>query len=303
MNIEQAKRIPLAEILDKLGCHRTQQKNTESWYLSPFRNEKTASFKVNHTRNVWYDHGQGIGGDTVGLVCLHLRASGEHSTVSDALRWLTNMMGYATRIEPIDNFPPPKRDGKLKKLSVTALSSPALIRYLGLRGIPLELADRYLKQVRVENNETGKKFDVIGFRNEDGGYELRSAFFKGGVGKKYITFIRGNIVKPPAVHIFEGWPDYLSALVRQNGGKNFDDDAIILNSLSFLTAATPFIKGYGYSFTYSWMDNDEAGTKAIKSLDDFLKTEDQLTHVTMNHLYARHKDVNAWHMAALGLSL
>ena len=279
-----------------------QQKNNETWYLSPLRKEKTASFKINHARNVWYDHGEGLGGDTIGLICVYLKRSNENNSVSDALRWLTNMMGYATRIEPIHTPVDTKNTPKLKKVEVKALSEPALVHYLEGRGIPLDLADRYLKQVRVENTESGKKFNLIGFRNEDGGYELRSRSFKSNVGKKYLTFIRGNVIKPPGVHIFEGFMDYLSALLQHNNGNNFDDDAIILNSLSFLSHATPFIKGYGYTTAYTWMDNDGAGIAATRSLQAFLKTEENLTHRVMNHIYAGHKDVNAWHMHKLQLT-
>ena len=31
--------------------------NNDYWYLSPLRNEKEASFKINRSKNTWYDHG------------------------------------------------------------------------------------------------------------------------------------------------------------------------------------------------------------------------------------------------------
>ena len=37
------------------------------WYLSPLREEKEASFKVNNHLNIWYDHGLGKGGRLVDL--------------------------------------------------------------------------------------------------------------------------------------------------------------------------------------------------------------------------------------------
>jgi len=37
--------------------HKNQQ--LYYWYLSPLREEKEASFKVNRKKNVWYDHGIG----------------------------------------------------------------------------------------------------------------------------------------------------------------------------------------------------------------------------------------------------
>jgi hypothetical protein len=51
------------------------------------------------------------------------------------------------------------------------------------------------------------------------------------------------------------------------------------------------------------MDNDTAGEKATALLKDFFKMQEGLTHQPMNKLYAPHKDVNAWHMHQLKLSL
>jgi DNA primase len=40
----------------------------EVWYFSPFRNEKTASFKIKMSDNVWYDFGDGAGGNVIDFV-------------------------------------------------------------------------------------------------------------------------------------------------------------------------------------------------------------------------------------------
>ncbi len=47
MNIEKANAIPLPEILNKLGKTPDKTKGNDLWYKSPFRYEKTASFKIN----------------------------------------------------------------------------------------------------------------------------------------------------------------------------------------------------------------------------------------------------------------
>ena len=54
MNIEQANAIAMAEILRKIGSRPVKQRGNDIWYLSPFRNEKTASFKVNIAA-CWYN--------------------------------------------------------------------------------------------------------------------------------------------------------------------------------------------------------------------------------------------------------
>lgn len=68
MNIEQAKTISIAELLDKLNFKPLKIKGKRATYLSPIRQEKTASFNVDTEKNVWFDHGVGIGGDIVSLL-------------------------------------------------------------------------------------------------------------------------------------------------------------------------------------------------------------------------------------------
>ena len=65
MNCEQANQMNLVDYLYTLGFNPSKIRNDDHWYLSPFRNEKDASFKVNKTKNVWYDHGIGKGGNLV----------------------------------------------------------------------------------------------------------------------------------------------------------------------------------------------------------------------------------------------
>jgi hypothetical protein len=300
MNIEQAKSIPLADILRILGFEPTQQKNHQSKYLSPLRQERTPSFYVHTERNIWHDFGTGKGGSVIDFICEYLQTQDVCYAIPDALRWLENMMGYAPIIQPIKAKFIRKPDPKLVVRDTCPIKRPALVAYLKNRGIALELAKIHLKEVVVQNTETNKRTFALGFRNETGGHEIRNKFFKGCVGRKNISFIRGSVPKPDGIHIFEGFMDYLSAVMHKEGHQ-FKDDTLILNSLSCLKLATPYIKGYGYKSAYTWMDNDEAGKEATKSLANFFETENCLVHHPMNSIYAPHKDVNAWHMAKLNL--
>lgn len=301
MNIEFANTIPIPEILSKLGLNPAKQHEHDLWYLSPFRNEKTASFHVNTKKNVWYDHGEAIGGDVVSLVCQHLERSGVRCTPSDALRWLRNMfqVPYIPTIQY--NEEQQSEDARSTVLKdIKPIKHAALIQYLSGRGIPLSVAKTYLQEIRVANTKTDKVFFALAIKNEERGYEYRNLYFKGCVRKKSITFVRGEIPKPPAIHIFEGFMDFLS-VITQHEGKRFKHDVIILNSLSQIKEAIAYIKGYGYERAYTWLDNDEAGQKATAIFAEFFKTEDNLIHQPMNQSYAPYKDVNAAHMAKLGL--
>ena len=55
MNIEQAKELNLKDFLEELGYKPVRVKHNSAWYLSPFRDENIASFKVNMKRNEWFD--------------------------------------------------------------------------------------------------------------------------------------------------------------------------------------------------------------------------------------------------------
>jgi hypothetical protein len=303
MNIEHSKHIPISEILGKLNILPENPGKNELQFFSPWRNEKTPSFFVNVKQNLWFDHGEGVGGDLLRFVQIYLERQNQDCTASDALRWLSNMAGA---IPEVAVFPRAKErhfereDSPLTLKSNRSLENLGLIRYLEKRGIPLELGKRYFRELRVHNRNTGKRFIALGFENEERGFELRNPLFKACLRPKAITFIRGKTAKPDAVHVFEAGFDYLSVITMLNG-KPLKGDTIILHSVALLKQAMAYIHKYGYRTAYTWMDNDPAGEKATSALAEFFKAEECLAHIPMNSLYAAHKDVNAWHMHQLRL--
>lgn len=158
MNIEQAKKVPLALILEKIGCKVTREKKHQSTYLSPLRNERTASFQVNNAKNVWYDFGTGQGGTVVDFVCAYLESCNESCTVADALRWTDNMSGTMPAIKPVAAIDFSKEDGNLVLKNAKALKHPALINYLKSRGIAQGVASPYITEVLIHNRESKKDF-------------------------------------------------------------------------------------------------------------------------------------------------
>lgn len=52
-----AKQLDLVDYLASLGHQPQKVRNQDHWYLSPLREEKNPSFKVDRRLNVWYDHG------------------------------------------------------------------------------------------------------------------------------------------------------------------------------------------------------------------------------------------------------
>lgn len=93
----EAKQIDLVDYLASLGHLPQKVRNQDYWYLSPLRDEKTPSFKVNRPLNVWYDHGTGKGGNLVDFGTLYFNCS-----VADLLQRLSQ-----NQAAPAFSFHPP----------------------------------------------------------------------------------------------------------------------------------------------------------------------------------------------------
>ena len=68
MNCAEANQVDLVEYLNSIRYQPQKISGHNYWYLSPLRNEKHASFKVDRSKNVWYDHGIGKGGSLIDFV-------------------------------------------------------------------------------------------------------------------------------------------------------------------------------------------------------------------------------------------
>ncbi|PKQ45224.1 toprim domain-containing protein, partial [Confluentibacter flavum] len=247
------------------------------WFLSPFRSETQASFKVSRTKNRWYDHGEGIGGNVIDLVCKILKCS-----IKEALEFLSdaipiNIMEQryqwdttAINIIPCTN---------IKIIKVQDIMHPALIQYLNSRGISLMVANTYCKEVWYRFKET--QFFAIGLRNSKNGWELRNKLFKNSSSPKSYTHIKRNCKR---LIILEGMFDLLSLATLEQELLNISD-IMVLNSIAFVKDIEPYINNYEQTLLY--LDNDTAGTGATKYLMD-------TNHKVMDKsdTYKNHKDLN-----------
>jgi DNA primase len=179
-----AKQIDLVDYLASLGHQPKKVKNQDYWYLSPLREEKTPSFKVNRKLNVWYDHATGKGGNLVDFDTQYFKC-----TVAELLQRLSVLA------VPSFSFHPPQQTGnqhivqpslacekkenpedKIVIVDSRPLAEKSLLDYLQKRSIPQDIASRFCRE--IDFLLCGKKQTVIGFQNNAGGYELRSPNFK-----------------------------------------------------------------------------------------------------------------------------
>lgn len=248
LSIEEARQADIVDYLFKLGYVPSKIKGPDYWYLSPLRDEKTPSFKVNRKLNRWYDYGLGKGGNIIDFAILF-----NNCRVGEFLRQLGgNLSFHQPSIVHPEHEASIKPASKITILDEKAITSLSLLRYLHQRRIPIDLAAIYCKEVIYELN--GKKSLAIGFKNDSGGYELRNPYFKASSSPKDITTFTNNASE---ASVFEGFIDFLSFMVIHKNQSLTMANFVILNSLAFFEKARPFLEKHSTIKLY--IDRDAAG--------------------------------------------
>lgn len=285
MNIQEIKTIKLQDFLASLGYTPTKQQGNKLWYLSPFRQESHASFKVNTDRNQWYDFGIGKGGNIIDLAELLYKSSDVSYLIHKIEHNVPSMVSTSHEV-----VKPKQSSATFENLQVLPLSHPTLIRYLQDRCIDIEVAQSVCKEVHYEVNS--KRYFTIGFPNSGGGYELRNPFFKGCIAPKYISHFYAQTPKKDCF-LFEGFIDFLSfmTLKRKENPQNTglrQQDYLILNSVTNIHKAIERLSRY--DSVQCFLDNDDAGGNAYLQLSMELRN----SVADASTLYNGFKDLNEY---------
>ncbi len=289
MNCKEFNQLDIVDYLLSLGHKPAKINGNDHWYFSPFRNEQTPSFKVNRKFNVWYDHGLQKGGKLVDFGVLFYNC-----TVNELLQRSGHENTFSFHQQkPHDQASSFSRAGEKEKIIVTDARRPikllSLQDYLQVRKIPLEIANRFCKEIDFSLYD--RKYTVIGFQNSAGGYELRSANFKGSSSPKEVTLIGKYISKEIAV--FEGFMDFLSYqaihqrkfIMLPKKQPNF----LILNSIGFFEKMK--LRLEQYTSIRLFLDRDSKGLEVTKEAMALSRKyhDESLT-------YKNHKDLNEFLM-------
>jgi len=280
MTIEQAKELDMVDYLAKIGFQPKTINEPHYWYISPLRpEEKTPSFKINRTMNKWKDWGSGDHGN---LIDFGIRF--HNCSVKDFLQKLDANTPMFKPAPQQDDTNKPQSEISIRR--VQPITSIPLIQYVRQRGIPLDTAERYLKEVHYDLK--GKNYYALGFRNDAGGYELRNKYIKASSSPKTSTFIDN---KSSELAVFEGFFNFLSHQAINRNSQQPATNFLVLNSLSFLDNNIPRMTAHDRVKLY--LDNDKAGDKATKQAlkIDCQKFSDE------RKLYAPSKDLNEWMIA------
>ncbi len=260
MNCEQAKQIKIVDFLSNIGKNPTKVYGDNVWYNSPVRTDKKPSFKVNLSKNRWFDVGTGEGGNILDLVMLM-----NSTSITGALMILQKPELTKTSF----SFSEKQKSSGIEIKHIQPLQNQALIHYVKSRKIPISIASLYLMEAYYYSYKGQEKaFFALAFKNDKGGYELRNGNkteknpngYKVCSSPKYITTIPGN---NNTINIFEGFMDFLSAMVYFNTRKPVHK-TIILNTIENLPYIELQLKSARKINLY--LDNDEAGSRTSQRI-------------------------------------
>ena len=265
MNIKEAKQIRHVEYLRIIGYSPVNVRGSQYWYLSPLREERTPSFKVNDHLNEWYDFGISAGGDIIELgKCLY-----KTSNVSMVLlRISENAIGVPFQQLQSRTVRPCPIEEEMENAEVRGLNHYALLSYLRSRYISEEVGRRYCKEIQYELRK--RHYFAIVFENISGGYEVRNPYYKGCIKGKDISVIRYNKeIIQSHVCVFEGFMDFLSYQELHRKGDfhiciDSQTDFLVMNSVSNLKKCLAELEHY--SVIHCYLDNDLAGQKTAETI-------------------------------------
>lgn len=280
MNCKEANEILITDFLHSLGIEPKKVTGNNYWYLSPLRDEKSPSFKVDVEINRWYDHGIGTGGKLVDLGIKILEVDVEEFLKQVREKGLSNSLSFQKPNISAEKLQQAERKKTTIK-KIKEIENKALTTYLNNRMIDLGAAQLFCQEIYF-SIETRNYFG-LGFKNDFGGFEIRNRYFKGCIGPKGITTIERNRSK--VFVLFEGFFDFLS--MYQFGGTITDCAFIILNSTNQIHNAITELTKKNPETILAYFDNDDAGKKCLQHLQSAFPNA-----IDQSKYYADFKDVN-----------
>lgn len=284
MNIKQIKE--QYTCLDYLGEDKIVRHGAYGYLCTcPWREDKHPSLSVSPNGKGWIDQSTGEHGNLIDLVAKCIGS--------------TDFARICAEFEDLQpssfSFPMSKdlNEGKEEKssfaqFSIHPLQSRGLYAYLAQRGINTTIARSMCSEAHYSfSQETDKYLYALAYPNNKGGYELRSALYKGSKSPKGISFAC-NIDSAPFV-VFEGFMDALSFATLCGGVKH---NYVVLNSVVNVDAAIRQLQMWPGYKVYLLLDNDPAGNDTTRKMLEHLPNA-----VDIRARIQPHKDVNDYLLA------
>ena len=290
MNIKLIRQVPIVDFLLAIGIYPVKVTPCYAWYYAPYREDEELSFKVNKSRNIWYDFATAKSGDIIDLAVLVYRTH----NISKILKMIEQAAPAAplrkrTFVPRPQQSAPDKTQLKatiFQNLRLELLKSIPLLSYLSKRSIDMEIARQECREAHYTCH--GKSYYAIAFPNGAGGYEIRNPYYKGCIAPKAVSLISQG--QTDSICLFQGFMDYLSFLTLRKRERLtvpcYDADLLVLNSVNNLPKVLPRLRAYKHLYCY--LDNDDAGRRVVDMLRE-LKCD--AVH-DMMEAYPLYKDLN-----------
>lgn len=255
IDFNKANEIQLVDIFADRGVKCQRKTGKYRYFPAVWRGEKNASIAVDVEQNVWQDFGgSGFekGGDPIRLIEVW-----DHKKAFDAAQYLLSHKFVNKTEKSSSQIELKFNDSTERKYIGDYPIDNIQLEYLvNVRKIRTETAQRYTRKVFYQLGT--KKVFAVGFRNDHGGWELRTNKFKITLGEKWYTTIPGRN-KQDSLIVFEGFMDFMSALDLHQADF-FEADCVVLNSLSMLDK----LDLSKYAKVWLALDNDQAGEDATR---------------------------------------
>lgn len=244
MNCEEIKtKVGIRAVLESFQRFPVKDNPKTAFYFALDRDERTASLSVDFIKNRAFDFGTGRSYDVISIVQVINKCS-----VSEALKYLS-AFDFTPEMSNRNELNAKVPNYEIVRIGI--IEHPALIQYLQERKV---YEQRHLvKEVHYILN--GKKYFGVGFENNSGGFEIRNRYSKICLGKKDISLIDNKRKVKNELVIFEGFFDYLTFKMLDNG--ECYSDLVVLNSTSMFFKIEKKLQEYDKVSLF--LDNDMSG--------------------------------------------
>lgn len=276
---KEVNKIDIVDYLATQNIHPKRETGGKAIYHSPIRDgDSTPSFVVYKNSNTWYDWGLGKGSTMVDLGMELFKIS--------AVDFVRRFESPGQReIAPRRNHEKAADDYEVKVLEVKDITSYPLLKYLDYRKIPTDIGREIYKEVRFTIKSEQY---ALGFKNDAGGYELRSAVSKVSSMPKDSTFINNG---SSILNVIEGSFSYASIRTLLTCLNEPLPNFLILNGTGFFEKKLDLMRAH--NAVDLCLDHGKGGRKftAIGLQVDNNKFHDR------SSFYKGHDDPNDWWVA------
>lgn len=286
MDINEIREISIVDYLQWIGHTPNVRKGQSVYYEAFWRGgDNKRNVHVDVKKNQWYDYKEAVGGGVINL-CMEINHCDKHEALQELTRLALNHNYHPTPKKYVPNLD--RCDTTESEIVIRKVGDVyyyPIKNYIQERGISLEVASRYCKEIYYYCRSRGSLQFGLGFPLRNGGWAIRNKNFKGSTRQDISVFEYGNPEK--SVLVFEGFFDFLSCVELHGTPKLF---VICLNSVSNLKRALPYFDRA--KRIYLCLDNDEAGHKTVADISAIYPNK----VVDKSDSYSPFKDFNGYLM-------